>query len=407
MNSVSLSLRALAARPFSNVLAVLAIAISVMLLWVAVFLAGSIAQSFARNAAGIDLVISAKGSPLQAVLSSVYHIDIPVGNIEGKEAERMMRHPMIARAIPLALGDNYRGFRIVGTTPDFIELYGGVLASGAMPQKPFDALAGANAGLVSGQSFAGAHGLSGESEHVHDEQLYTVTGVLKPTGTVLDRLIMTSVQSVQKLHEGHDHEHGHEYDHEHDHHHEHEDHGDITAILAKVKSPLAVMNLPREIGRTTGMMAVSPAFEMTRLSVNIGLGRDTIVLIAFMFALFSALNLFAVMSAGLMVRQYDLALLRVLGASRFKIFATVMSEGLILGVLGGAFGLVGGRMVVCVMMAQFDQIAFLSGENSLWAFTALDLFVLAGAALAGLMAALPVAIRVIRLDIARLLSSGY
>src|SRR5690606_17281908 len=77
-----------------------------------------------RNSAGIDLVVGAKGSPTQLILSSIYHVDNPTGNISLQEAQALSKHPMIARAVPLALGDNYKGHRIVGTDSSFLALYG-------------------------------------------------------------------------------------------------------------------------------------------------------------------------------------------------------------------------------------------------------------------------------------------
>ena len=182
---------------------------------VLLLLAGSqLSQTMTRDAQGIDLVLGAPGSPVQLVLAAVYHADVPPGNIPLEEAERWAQDRRVSNAIPLSLGDSYRGFRIVGTTPDYIDLYGASLAEGRVWHGALEVVVGsavaAATGLGPDATFAGAHGLV-DGGHEHDENPYRVTGVLAPTGTVVDRLVLTSLESVWVLHdEGHDHEeHGH------------------------------------------------------------------------------------------------------------------------------------------------------------------------------------------------------
>ncbi len=195
---------------------------------VLLLLAGSqLSETMSRDARGIDAVLGSTGSPIQLVLSAVYHADVPPGNIPLAEAERWADDPRIETAIPLSLGDSYRGFRIVGTTAEYAELYGAGLATGRFWDGTLEAVAGSavaeSAGLDVGSTFAGAHGLE-EGGHSHDEQPYRVVGLLEPTGTVVDRLILTSLQSVWDLH-AHDHDHGHGDDHDHAGDGDH-DHGD-------------------------------------------------------------------------------------------------------------------------------------------------------------------------------------
>ena len=211
---------------------------------VLLLLAGSqLSETMSRDARGVDLVLGATGSPVQLVLSAVYHADVPTGNIRLEEAERWADDPRVQTAIPMSLGDSYRGYRIVGTTADYVELYGADLATGRLWGGALEAVAGSavarSVGLGVGSSFAGAHGLE-EGGHSHDSDPYRVVGVLEPTGTVLDRLILTSLESVWVLHaaeasHAHEHvdgaagEHGHddEHDHGHDdgHARDHDDHG--------------------------------------------------------------------------------------------------------------------------------------------------------------------------------------
>lgn len=215
---------------------------------VLLLLAGTqLSETMARDARGVDLVLGAKGSPVQLVLAAVYHADVPPGNIRQQEAERWARDPRVAAAVPLSLGDSYRGFRIVGTEQTYAGLYGANLATGSFWSDPMEAVAGSAAaqaaGLEVGSRFAGAHGFA-DGGHSHQSRPYRVVGVLRPTGTVIDRLILTSLESVWALHgedapraqddghpegeEVHHDEHGHD-EHDHDEHghdeHGHDEHG--------------------------------------------------------------------------------------------------------------------------------------------------------------------------------------
>ena len=196
---------------------------------VLLLLAGSqLSETLSRDARGIDLVLGAQGSPTQLVLSSVYHADIPPGNIPQREADRWAEDPRVGTAIPLSLGDSVRGFRIVGTTEAYAALYGADLAAGRFWDRSMEAVVGAavaeSTALDVESRFAGAHGLAATS-HTHASRPYRVVGVLEPTGTVLDRLVLTSLESVWTLHEDDEvpaqqdeHDDGDEADHdEHDH----------------------------------------------------------------------------------------------------------------------------------------------------------------------------------------------
>ena len=161
-----------------------------------------------REAAGIDLVVGAKGSPLQIVLAGVYHADVPPGNIPLAAVEELARDPRVREVIPMAMGDSFRGFRIVGTVPAFVAHYAARLHAGGLWAAPLEAVLGSEAaqrtGLAVGSSFAGSHGLA-EGGGEHGDRAYRVVGVLAPTGTVIDRLVLTGMDSVWAVHDAHGH----------------------------------------------------------------------------------------------------------------------------------------------------------------------------------------------------------
>jgi putative ABC transport system permease protein len=230
MSLFRLSLANLAMSPLSTAVNILLLSLGTASITILLITTYQLTNTLTRDSADIDLVIGAKGSPLQLVLAGVYHSDVPPGNIPLEDAEPWMNHPMVESATPLALGDSFRGFRIVGTNRDYIDIYQGELKDGRFWNQPLEIVVGATVsqetGMSIGDTLAGAHGLE-DGGHAHDDQKYTVVGVLKETRTVLDRLLVTSMESVWLVHEtgGHDHDHeGHDHDDHSD--HRHEDHAE-------------------------------------------------------------------------------------------------------------------------------------------------------------------------------------
>lgn len=411
MNTFELVKASLFARKLNSILSVILTALGTMLAVLIILFAGHIDSKMGKTAENIDFVIGAKGSPLQLILSSIYHVDIPTGNISFDEAQRWMKHPQVKKAIPLALGDSYHGYRIVGTSLDYIALYNGQFESGEPWNKPFQAVAGSATGLELGDKFAGAHGLL-EGGHTHDAHPYSIIGKLKPTGTVLDRLILTSVDSVLRLHgqeaHKHEHEHYHTHDHhddEHDHHsHDEKNEAEITAILIQVRSPIATMNLPRQINRDTNFQAAVPAIEITRLTSMLGLGSKTLLVLSVILVVISGLSIFSGMAGTLENRSYDLAIMRALGFSQMRVFSLVIMEGMILVIIGLIMGLIighiafGGLIQTMGPLQNSGAMAWKLHHHEFW----LSLFIL----LSGFVASLVPAIRAAKLDIASILAKG-
>lgn len=221
---LKLAIQRLRSRPGNSLLSLLLFAIGASIITIIILAQKQMDQTIEKNLAGIDLVVGAKGSPLQLILSSVLHADYPTGNIPLADAERIGNHPLVEKWIPLALGDSYKGFRIVGAPLDYAELYGAELAQGNWYIDKMDAVIGAKVARVSGlnigDEFYGVHGFQ-DVGHAHDEHIYTVTGILKPGIGVMDNLVLTNIEAVWAVHEGHDHSHDHE---DHDHSHDHGDH---------------------------------------------------------------------------------------------------------------------------------------------------------------------------------------
>lgn len=453
-------------RPLGTMLTIATLGTAVALMSLLIQFSAHTETRLSKDLAGVDLVVGAKGSPLQLILSSLLHVDVPTGNIPLSEAQALMRNPQVRAAVPLALGDSFRGFRIVGTTAGFLDLYDAKLAHGAPMSHPQQVIIGSlvhkTLGMQIGQRFIGAHGLStsGEGLAKHTHAPYTVVGILKPTGSILDRLVITSIDSVWAAHhphedhhedeeahenEGdghHDHESHHDEDHEdnhsedHDHGNEHHDidgdhdhhtddhlaHADgedkplldietvapgdreITALLIRYASPIAAARLPRAINQKPGLQAAAPAIEVTRLfSLSSGLVSAART-VAALLALVGGLSIFAAISSATAAGLYDVALMRAMGTKPSFVFLERMLEGALLATASAIFGTLMAHLSLLVAYQTYDSL-MIFGLNGGKLYQT-ELYLVAGTVFIGTLAALWPAISCYRTDPSLLLQQG-
>jgi len=392
MTLAGLSLAYLRARPLATALNLLLLALGVATITVLILVTGQLENRMGRDARGIDLVAGAKGSPMQLVLSAVFHLDAPTGNIPLAEANALAKQRFVKKAIPLALGDSYKSFRIVGSNHEYPAHYGARVADGRLWSAPMEATLGAEvaarAKLAVGAKFAGAHGL-GEGGDEHANEPYQVVGVLAPTGTVIDRLILTSVESVWEVHE----------------------HGapagapkELTALLIQYASPLAAATLPRMVNASSSLQAASPAYESARLFRMIGVGVDVLRAFGVVLMLAAGLSVFIALLNALEERRYDLAVMRMLGATPARLMGLMLLEGSLLAVAGGIAGLGLGHLMTEALGAALRQAqqAAVSG----WAWSDEEWWLLAASLGVGILAALIPAWRAYRRDVAPVLAEG-
>jgi putative ABC transport system permease protein len=352
MNVLTLSWRYLWSRPLATALNLLLLALGLASMAFVLIARDQVDRAFERDLAGIDAVVGAKGSPMQLILAGVFHLDVPPGNIPLAEANQLARHPQVAQLIPLSLGDNLGGFRIVGTTHDYPAHYGAQLAQGALWQAPLEAVLGAQVaqrtGLKVGQPFEGAHGL-GAGGSAHGETPYQVTGVLKPCGCVLDRLVLTATESVWRVH---------------DDMHASANMGEaeraelaealaaereITLALIRYRTPLAAVSFPRFINQTTSLQAAAPAVEITRLLSMVGVGTQVLRVLAAVLVGVAGLSVFIALWSAVRERRADLAMLRMLGAPPARMAALLLCEALWLALLACVFGLLAAHALTALM----------------------------------------------------------
>lgn len=408
-------------KPLNTFLSIILLTASVSIISILILLQKQFEEKFSSSMDNIDLVLGAKGSPLQLILSAVYQIDAPPGNISYTEAEAWMNKPMVESAVPLAYGDNYLGYKIVGTTENYTKHFGLKIQQGTLFAKDFEVVVGsniaANIDLKIGDTFFGTHGDAEEGE-VHDHHAYKVVGILAPSGKVADQLILTNIASVWHMH---DHEHEHEAhseephdhsDHKHaegeEHHHEEVNpHAgkEITAVLLKLRNNMAKMTWPRIIPQNTEMQAASPALEVNRLFALFGVGISALTYLAYGIMFISGISIFVALYNTLKERRYEFALLRITGATKFQLLWLVLLESIFLCTIGFILGIVFGRIGLYFLSVSsqeefkmaFDPFEFLWKEEGM-------LFVATLAV--GIVAAIIPAIKAYSLNISKTLANA-
>lgn len=415
MNLVKIAWSNLKVRPLNTFLSVVLLAFGVGIISMLLLVDKQLTEQFNRNIKDIDLVLGYKGSPMQLILANVYHIDAPTGNIKVSDAQKVIKNPTVKKAIPLAYGDNYQKFRIVGTTFDYPRHYGVELAEGHSFEKPFQVVLGSRvareSGLKTGDTLISTHGLDAglsEDDHTHNDP-FLVVGIYAESGTAIDNLILTPVESVWYLHH-----HGEEEDHDHS-GHDHGDHGhhhypeldpmtqEMTAYLIIKRLPTAQMVLPNLI-RDTDMQLAIPAIEVNRLGQNFGLGMDTMRAIAVLIMLLSFISVFVSLFNSLKERKYELALMRTMGGRAMKLFSLILLEGMLLAVIGFAAGIILSRLGLIALSQRLMQSFHYSITQ--WQPEAGEYVLLAVTIGVGLLASFLPALRAYRMDISKTLSNG-
>jgi putative ABC transport system permease protein len=417
MNLISLVWNYLKARPLNTALNIVLLSLGISVITILLLFNNQLQQKITENSRGIDLVVGAKGSPLQLILCNIFHIDFPTGNINLAEAERISKNRLVKKAIPLALGDSYNGFRIIGTNVLYAGLYHAELAEGDWFTSNMEVTIGQNVAaalkLKVGDRFQSTHGLT-QDGHAHEEQQFVVKGILKRTGNVLDNLILTNVESIWMVHETHS---------------EVETHGEeekdtanfipsplvasvaardstreITSLLIQYRSPMGAIQMPRWVNGQSKLQAASPAFETARLFSILGIGVDILTGFAYVLIFISALSIFIALYNSLKERKYDMAIMRSMGASKNKLVTSILMEGSMLTFLGAVIGLLMGHGALILMSGLLEetQKAGISGL----VFYPEEWIILVASLLLGIICALIPAIQAYRTDISKVLAGN-
>ena len=408
MNIFKLSIKNIFSRPLSSVLSILLLSLGVSMISLLILINTVLKDQMDNNLKGIDMVVGAKGSPLQLILSSVYHVDSPTGNIPLKDAKAIEQNRMVGYSVPLLYGDNYSGYRIVGTNSKFFDLYNLNVKSGNFFEDEYEVVLGAKVAeklnLNLNDEFVSSHGLR-ETGEEHADAKFKVKGVLEFSNSVADQLILTSPESIWEIHSDHNHDdevNNEEHDHDEEHGHDYDEDKEITAMLIKFKSPMNIIQFPRYINEQTNLQSAVPSYEISRLFKLFGFGIETISLLAYLIIIVSGISIFITLFNSMKERKYDLALIRTLGGSRIQLSLMLVYESLFLTIIGFIIG-IGLSRIGLIFVSNFMESSFNYSLNSInilneeWWLLFISIFI-------GLLACLIPSIQVYKMDISKTLS---
>lgn len=406
MNLLKISWSNIKHKPLNTLLSIVLLAFGIGIISMMLLLKTQISEKFDRNIKDIDFVLAAKGSPLQSMLANIYHVDVPTGNIKVSEARRIIKNPMVAEAIPLAYGDNYEKFRIVGTNEKYPNHYGCTVAEGKLFGAPFEVTIGSGVaqetGLKLGSTFTSMHGYDNAADDAdaHHHQLFTVVGIFTQSNSVIDNLILTPVETTWLVHE---HPEDQSADSLSGDSTRVEPEREMTAYLIKKRNKGAFGMLSKQTEDTT-MQLANVAVENSRLMNNFGLGLNTITAIAIVIMIISFISIFISLFNSMRERRYELALMRTMGGTRSTLFALIIQEGLLLVFLGYAIGLILSRIGLLVL-SNFMKESFHYGLDNL-AISAQELGLLGLTLLIGLLASVIPAWQALKIDISKTLTNA-
>ncbi len=340
--------------------------------------------AFTQVNTGFDAVLGARGSKLQLVLNAIFHLEASPGNVAAADYDFIKRHPAVKLAIPIAVGDNLRGYRIVGTIPEFfseVEYQPGkkfALSEGrsfdpTMKEAVLGGFVADKLGLKVGDIFHPFHGLIYDEKNQHAET-YRVAGILAPSNTPADKVIWIPLHGLQTM-SGHDPRAGTE----------------VSAVLIQLRSPAAGFMLDLMYNKQGNRLTFAYPIGaiMAELFQKIGWFDRVLTLIAYLVALVSAAGVLVAIYNSMAARRRDIAILRSLGAHRRTVCSAIVLEAAAIGLLGMLFAFVAYAAIVggvaAIIRAQTGVLLDPWAFNRVMAWAPLGMIALCG--LGGLLPA--------------------
>ncbi|MCW8107202.1 ABC transporter permease [Alteromonas ponticola] len=339
---MSLSWNSLRSRKKSVVLTFFSLLISISVLLSVEHIRLQAKESFNRTISDVDLIVGAPSGQLNLLLYSVFRMGSPTNNIYYQSYERLKNHEQVSWAIPISLGDSHQGFRVMGTNAAYFAhfKYGNKQALTFEKGQPFQSLfqtvIGADVakklGYQVGDEVVIAHGAGSTSFTHHDDTPFTVSGILKSTGTPVDKTVHVSLTAIEAIHLPHPQqtkllenpsaaadlapE-------------------SVTAVLLGLKSKFAIFKLQRDVNndKSDKLMAILPGVALNELWQLMATVENLLRVISVLILVSSLFGLSTMLLASMQQRQHEIAVLRVLGAGPHVIFTLVLLEALILVVL--------------------------------------------------------------------------
>lgn len=348
-----LTYKSLQNRKFTSFLCVLSITLSVTLFLGIERIREGAREGFTNTISKTDLIVGAKGSPLQLLLYTVFHIGGAVNNIRMSTYQEIKNHRLVEWSIPLSLGDAYKGFRVIATDENFFLHYRFrgdkqvEFQSGKIPTETFDVVLGSEVAkkfkLKIGDPIVLSHGISSEAILSHDNTPFHITGIASPTLTPIDTAVFINLYGMEAMHFGWE---------------SGVPSGDkinperfkkenikinqITSFMLKFKSRIAVLKMRREIDQyeKEPIMAIIPALALQEMWQTIGYVEQILFLVSLCVLLVGVLSILISLYTSINERRREMAILRSLGASSRHVFGLLIYESSFLVILGCLFGVI-------------------------------------------------------------------
>jgi len=353
MAIVELAIKSFRNRKFTTGLTVLSIALSVMLLLGIEIIRQGAETSFTNTLSGTDLIVGARSSPVQLLLYSVFHIGNPTNNMQWHSYEEIATHPQVKWTIPVSLSDSHKGYRVIGTTEQFYEHFRFAdskalqLEAGNWFSGTFDAVVGAEVaqalGYQSGEKIILAHGAGDESFITHSDKPFKIVGILKRTGTPVDRAVYVGLQSIDVMHdEFNGAAHNHDPLMAHDQHNTEKSNrkSSLSAILVGLQSRGAAIGMQREINeyKTEALTAIMPGVVLLELWSMMNVVERILVIVSGLVVAVGLFSMLIILMTSLNERRREMAILRSVGARPVHIFTLIMGEAVFLTLLAMVLG---------------------------------------------------------------------
>jgi len=348
---IRLATKSLLNRKGSVLLTILAMSVSIFVLLGVEHIRGQSKQSFNNTVSGVDLIVGARTGSLNLLLYSVFRIGSPTNNIAWDTYQSISNNTKVAWAIPISLGDSHQGYRVMGTTTDYFThfSYGNQrqlsFSQGKPFEKIFDVVLGAQVAkklnYSLGDEIVLAHGLGKTSFSMHDQNPFKVVGILASTGTPVDQAVHVKLQGLEAIHL--------------DWQQVAKKSGDavnqqlqglnlqpksITAFMLGLNSRIATFSVQRDINnyRKEPLTAILPGVALSELWQMMGFLENTLRLISGLILIAALLGLSAMMLASIKEREYEIHLLRVIGAPASFLFLLIELEALLVSLASMAIG---------------------------------------------------------------------
>jgi putative ABC transport system permease protein len=351
MNLRLLAQKSLASRRSTAILTIVSIAVSVILLLGVEKVRVNAKSSFANTISGTDLIVGARSGSIQLLLYSVFRIGSATNNISWKSYQHIAQQKGVKWTIPISLGDSHRGFRVMGTSRDYFSVYQYgekrtlKFTSGKQFEAVFDAVIGSEVAKTLNYSIGDqviiSHGTGSASFTQHKDKPFVISGILEHTGTPVDRTVHVSLAGIEAMHVNWN--------------------GalkkrktskvvtesnlqpeSITAFLVGLDSKIVSFKMQRYINDYAGepLLAIFPGIALHELWSLMSVAEKALLIISLFVVVAALTGMLAVSLAGLNERRREVAILRSVGASHWHIMGLLITETVLLTMIGIIIGLI-------------------------------------------------------------------